>query len=188
MNNKAIIFSAPSGAGKTTIVRALLEQHLPLEFSISATSREPRGKEVHGKDYYFLGINGFKVAIENDQLLEWEEVYPDQFYGTLHSETKRIWSKNKAVLFDVDVYGGIEVKKQLGDNAISIFVMPPSIEELERRLIHRGTESDDKVQIRLGKAKQEIALSDRFDVIIVNEDLESAIYEAAKTVKSFLGI
>lgn len=186
METKAIIFSAPSGAGKTTIVRALLEQNLPMEFSISATSREPRGAEEHGKDYYFLGINGFKLAIDNDELLEWEEVYPNQFYGTLNLETNRIWKSGKAVIFDVDVYGGIEIKKKLGENALSIFVKPPNMEALEQRLTNRGTETQEKIKVRLAKAEQELALSPEFDFILTNDDLESAIYQAAERIKAFL--
>ena len=183
---KAIIFSAPSGSGKTTIVRALLDEGFPLEFSISATSRAPRGAEIDGKDYYFLGINGFKEMIDQDALLEWEEVYVDQFYGTLKSETDRIWKNGKAVVFDVDVYGGIELKKILGEKALSIFVLPPSIEELERRLRGRNTEDEAKLQMRLSKAQEEMEQRSEFDRTIINDDLETAIYETKQAVIDFI--
>ena len=183
---KAVIFSAPSGSGKSTIVHALLEKGLPLEFSISATSREPRGQEVSGSHYYFLGIEGFKKCIKNNELLEWEEVYSNQFYGTLKSETERIWSNNKAVIFDVDVYGGLSLKKHFGDKALTVFVMPPSIEELEKRLKGRNTENHEKIKMRLAKAKEELAQKDPFDVIILNDDLGKAIENAYNAVKEFL--
>jgi len=185
-HGKAIIFSAPSGSGKTTIVRALLDASLPLEFSISATSRAPRGTEKDGVDYYFLGINGFKEKIDQDALLEWEEVYVDQFYGTLKSETDRIWDNGNAVVFDVDVYGGIELKKILGDQALAIFIQPPSIEELERRLRGRNTESEEKIAQRLSKANEELEQGEAFDTTIVNDDLEKAIYETKAVVLEFL--
>ncbi len=185
-HGKAIIFSAPSGSGKTTIVRALLDAGLLLEFSISATSRAPRGTEKDGVDYYFLGINGFKEKIDQDALLEWEEVYVDQFYGTLKSETDRIWDNGNAVVFDVDVYGGIELKKILGDQALAIFIQPPSIEELERRLRGRNTESEEKIAQRLSKANEELEQGEAFDTTIVNEDLEKAIYETKAVVLEFL--
>lgn len=183
---KAVIFSAPSGSGKSTIVHALLEKGLPLEFSISATSRAPRGNEKHGVDYYFLGVEGFKKCIENKELLEWEEVYSNQFYGTLKSETNRIWSENKAVIFDVDVYGGLNLKKHFRDKALTVFVMPPSIEELENRLKGRNTENHEKIKMRLAKAKEELAQKDPFDVIILNDDLQKAIENAFNAVKEFL--
>lgn len=183
---KAIIFSAPSGSGKTTIVRALLDKGLPLEFSISATSREPRGQELNGVDYYFLGINGFKRMIDEDALVEWEEVYVDQFYGTLKSEVERIWRKNNAVVFDVDVYGGVELKKIFGEKALSIFIMPPSIETLEERLRGRGTETEEKIKMRLAKAKEEIERKVEFDQIVVNDDLVKAVAEAEQLIKEFI--
>lgn len=183
---KAIIFSAPSGAGKTTIVHALLKKGLPLEFSVSACSREKRGNEKHGKDYYFIGINGFKEEIDKNGFVEWEEVYPDQFYGTLKSEIDRIWNQNKAVIFDVDVYGGIEIKRQLGDKALAIFVDPTSMKELEKRLKGRKTESAEKIEMRLKKASQELDQKTNFDRVIVNDNLEQAIQNAHAIVFEFL--
>lgn len=183
---KAVIFSAPSGAGKTTIVKALLDKSLPLEFSISACSRDPRPGETDGIDYHFLGINGFKLAVENDQFLEWEEVYVDQFYGTLKSEIDRIAHNGKAVIFDVDAYGGVNIKKMLGSNALSVFIQPPSLESLRHRLIARGTESPDKVEMRISKAAEELELKDEFDLVIINDNLEQAIEEAFNAVSSFL--
>lgn len=183
---KAIIFSAPSGAGKTTIVRALLDRSLPLEFSISACSREPRPGEIDGKDYYFLGINGFKQAVEKDEFLEWEEVYVDQFYGTLKSELTRIADKGNAVIFDVDAYGGVNIKKMLGDKALAIFIEPPSLDSLRNRLIGRGTETPEKVEMRVNKAEEELGLKEDFDLVIMNDELEKAIAEAYNAVASFL--
>jgi guanylate kinase len=183
---KAIIFSAPSGSGKTTIVRALLDRGLPLAFSISATSREPRGQELNGVDYYFLGINGFKEMVEKDAFVEWEEVYVDQFYGTLKSEVERIWRTGKAVVFDVDVYGGIALKEVFGDKALSIFIQPPSLEELARRLHGRGTESEEKIKMRLDKAEEEMEQGKSFDHILINDDLDTAITEAADKIKNFM--
>ncbi len=183
---KAIIFSAPSGSGKTTIVRALLERGMPMAFSISATSRAPRGQELNGVDYYFLGINGFKEMVDKDALIEWEEVYVDQFYGTLKSEVERIWRTGKAVVFDVDVYGGIALKEAFGEKALSIFIQPPSLEELERRLRGRGTETEEKIKIRLGKAEEEMEQGKSFDELIVNDDLETAIAKAQALIKTFM--
>ena len=165
---KVIIFSAPSGAGKTTIVRALLDELSELSFSISACSRNPRGQEVNGKDYHFIGIEGFKNKIKNNEFVEWEEVYQDHFYGTLNSELTRIWNANKTVVFDVDVVGGMSLKKKFGKNALAIFVMPPSLMVLEERLRNRNTDSQQKIRQRLEKAEQEISLSSGFDVILKN--------------------
>lgn len=183
---KVIIFSAPSGAGKTTIVRALLNKMSELSFSISACSRAPRGKEVNGKDYHFIGIEGFKNKIKNNEFAEWEEVYQDHFYGTLNSELNRIWNANKTVVFDVDVVGGMNLKKKFGKNALAIFVMPPSLLVLEERLRKRNTDSEQKIQQRLAKAEKEISLSSNFDFIIKNDKLEIAISEANAIINQFL--
>lgn len=183
---KCIIFSAPSGAGKTTIVHHLLDQNIGLEFSVSACSREPRPNEKDGEDYYFLGVEGFKQKIEEDAFVEWEEVYTNNFYGTLKSEVERIWSHGKAVIFDVDVIGGLNLKKIFGENALAVFVEPPSIEELESRLRGRSTETEDKIAQRLAKSREEISYSEQFDVILVNDDLEKACNEAEMLVTNFL--
>lgn len=184
--NKCIIFSAPSGAGKTTIVRRLLDEDFPLEFSISAATREKRGNEVDGKDYYFLSVEDFKSKIEKDEFIEWEEVYPNHFYGTLRSEIDRIWESGKAVIFDVDVVGGINLKKFFGENALSIFVMPPSMAALEERLRGRATETEERIAKRLGKAKQELITADQFDYVVLNDELEKAVEGAKFIVKKFL--
>ena len=183
---KVIIFSAPSGAGKTTIVRALLNKMTELSFSISACSRAPRGGEVNGKDYHFIGIEGFKTKIKNNEFAEWEEVYQDHFYGTLNSELNRIWNANKTVVFDVDVVGGMNLKRKFGKNALAIFVMPPSLLVLEERLRSRNTDSEQKIQQRLAKAEKEISLSSSFDFILNNDKLEIAISEANAIVNQFL--
>lgn len=183
---KVIIFSAPSGAGKTTIVRALLDSLSELSFSISACSRDPRGQEVNGKDYHFIGIEGFKNKIKNNEFVEWEEVYQDHFYGTLNSELIRIWNANKTVVFDVDVKGGMSLKKKFGKKALAIFVMPPSLMVLEERLRSRNTDSEQKIQQRLEKAEQEISLSSGFDVILKNDQLDNAISDAKAIVNQFL--
>lgn len=183
---KVIIFSAPSGAGKTTIVRALLEELSELSFSISACSRDPRGQEVNGKDYHFIGIEGFKKKIKNNEFAEWEEVYQDHFYGTLNSELTRIWNANKTVVFDVDVVGGMSLKKKFGKKALAIFVMPPSLVVLEERLRNRNTDSEQKIQQRLEKAEHEISLSSGFDVILKNDKLDTAISEAKSIINQFL--
>ena len=185
-SGKLIIFSAPSGAGKTTLVHHLLSKKFGLEFSISATTRAIRKGEVDGKDYHFLGVEGFKQRIAEDAFIEWEEVYTNNFYGTLRSEVERIWSEGKTVIFDVDVIGGLNLKKIFGAQALAVFVQPPSVNELERRLRHRSTETEEKIRQRLDKAHIELAKANEFDVIIVNEDLEKAIDEAANKVKSFI--
>jgi len=185
-NGKCIIFSAPSGAGKTTIVHHLLSKNLGLEFSISACSIDPRPNEVDKKDYHFLGIDGFKDKIKEQAFVEWEEVYTNNFYGTLKSEMERIWSEGKAVIFDVDVIGGLNIKKQFGDNAYSIFVKPPSYEELEKRLRGRSTESEDKINQRMEKASKELAFSSEFDCILINDNLDEACVKAEQLVIDFL--
>ena len=186
-NGKLIVFSAPSGSGKTTIVKFLLAQkELHLDFSISATSREKRGDEVDGKDYYFLTSEEFQQKIHENAFVEYEEVYKDNFYGTLKSELERIWSEGKHVIFDIDVIGGLEIKKQFPDKTWAVFVSPPSVEELERRLRFRQTETEEKIQMRLAKAEREIATSDQFDVILKNYDLENAKNDAYKLVSDYL--
>lgn len=183
---KCIIFSAPSGAGKTTIVRHLLDSRDDLEFSISATSRAPRKKEREGKDYHYLSVNEFKQAIKDDAFVEWEEVYTDQFYGTLKSEIQRIWAMDKHVVFDVDVQGGLNLKKAFGDQALAVFVMPPGIEALEARLRGRATETEESIARRMGKAREELAVAESFDIILINDDLEVAKAEAMKLLNDFL--
>ena len=184
---KLIVFSAPSGSGKTTIVRHLLGiENLDLEFSISATSREKRGEEVHGKDYYFLSAKEFKTKIKNEEFLEWEEVYRDNFYGTLKSEVERIWAKGKHVIFDIDVSGGLRIKRKFPNETLAIFVKPPSIDELKIRLKKRKTESEDKINMRVAKASAELATAPLFDVIIENNDLKKALKEAEHVVNDFV--
>lgn len=183
---KVIIFSAPSGAGKSTIVNYLLEKNLGLEFSVSATCRAPRGKEEHGREYYFFTVEEFRKRIEGEEFLEYEEVYPGCYYGTLQSEVERIWAEGHTVLFDVDVVGGVNIKKKFGSKALSIFVQPPSIETLRKRLIGRGTDSPDKIDQRVAKAEYEMGFAPQFDTIIVNDDLETALAEAEKIVREFL--
>jgi guanylate kinase len=185
MEGKCIIISAPSGAGKT-IVHALLKELTQLAFSISACSREPRGKEQDGIDYYFLGKETFQKYIDEAAFLEWEEVYEGMFYGTLKSELTRIWSEGKTVIFDVDVVGGIHLKQIMGEKALSIFIQPPSMEELKRRLTSRNTDTIDKINMRLAKAKQEIEQAKDFDVIVVNDQLDEAIQTVHSAISSFI--
>lgn len=185
-NGKLVIFSAPSGAGKTTIVKHLLEKIPNLFFSISCTTRDKRENETHGKDYYFLSVEDFKNKIENKEFIEYEEVYNNRFYGTLHSEIDRLWKEGKHVIFDVDVKGGINLKKQFKDRALAIFVSPPSLEELEKRLINRETEDQNTLKMRVEKAEQEMQYSKEFDVILVNDDLEKTQAQAVKLVEDFL--
>jgi guanylate kinase len=184
---KLIVFSAPSGSGKTTIVRHLLQQEaLNLAFSISATSREKRGEEEHGKDYYYLSAHDFKQHIKNDDFLEWEEVYHNNFYGTLKSEVERLWALGKNVIFDIDVSGGLRIKKKFPEQTIAIFVKPPSIDELKIRLKKRKTESEDKIKMRVAKASAELATAPLFDVIIENDNLDKALAEAEQLVGDFV--
>jgi guanylate kinase len=186
MSGKAIIFSAPSGSGKTTLVRHLLDNNPDLGFSISASTRDKRGrKEEHGKDYYFLTPDEFKKKIDNDEFIEWEEVYEGNYYGTLKTEIQRIWDEGKNVIFDVDVKGGLALKKYFGDKALSIFVKVPSIEILEQRLRGRGTESHASLSQRLFKAKFEMTFADKFDVVLVNEDLDKSLAEAQQLYDAF---
>ncbi len=187
IKGKLLVFSAPSGSGKTTIVKHLLGiDKLNLEFSISATSRAPRGEEVNGKDYYFLSLKEFKDKIKFDEFMEWEEVYRDNFYGTLKSEVERIWSKGKHVIFDIDVVGGLDIKRIYPERTLSVFVKPPSIEELKIRLKKRSTESEDKINMRVAKASIELATAPQFDFIIENDNLEVALQEAEELAHNFL--
>jgi guanylate kinase len=183
MAGKLIIISAPSGAGKTTIVKQLLDCGLNLEFSVSATSRSQRGNEINGRDYYFLSVEEFREQIVQDKFVEWEEVYKDHFYGTLKDEINRIINKSNHVVFDVDTKGGIKLKKIFGKRALSIFIMPPSITELEKRLSNRGTDSPEKIRMRIEKAVMEIKEAQMFDHIVINNDLSSAFNETYNLVK-----
>ncbi|HMU06702.1 MAG TPA: guanylate kinase [Kaistella sp.] len=184
--NKVIIFSAPSGSGKTTLVKHCLEHFPELEFSISCTTRNPRGTEKDGVDYHFISPEKFRQKIWEEAFVEFEEVYEDKYYGTLKSEVNRIWNDGKTVIFDVDVKGGIALKNYFGEQALSIFIMPPSIQELERRLIARATEDAETIQTRVEKAEQEMTFQNEFDKILVNTDLETAKAEIEKLVSEFL--
>lgn len=183
---KCIIFSAPSGAGKTTIVHELLALNHELAFSISACSRKPRSNEVNGKDYHFLSVSDFKQKIKEQAFIEWEEVYPDHFYGTLKKEIDRIWKANKTVVFDVDVYGGINLKKYFGEQALSFFIAPPSIAVLEDRLRKRKTETEKKIMTRLSKAREELKLDNQFDIKVINNDLKLTVAEISERINEFL--
>ncbi|HET8808886.1 MAG TPA: guanylate kinase [Flavobacteriaceae bacterium] len=188
IEGKLIVFSAPSGSGKTTIVQHLLKQgDLNLDFSISATSREPRNGETDGKDYYFMSLDTFKTHIKNDDFLEWEEVYRDNFYGTLKSEVERIWAQGKHVIFDIDVVGGLDIKKIYPERTLAVFVQPPSIEELKIRLKKRKTETEERINMRVAKASVEMATAPQFDFIILNNNLEEALNDAHKLVEDFIG-
>lgn len=186
MKGKVIIFSAPSGAGKTTIVQHLLKVFPELEFSVSACSRSMRKGETNGVDYYFISLEEFKEKIKNNEFAEYEEVYKDNYYGTLKSEIERIWKKGKHIIFDMDVMGGLNLRLQFGENALAIFVMPPSIEHLEQRLNSRETETPESIARRIGKAEQELKKAELFDKIILNDNLEHALDEAEKIVFDFL--
>lgn len=183
---KLIVFSAPSGAGKTTIVRRVLELGLPLNFSISATSRLPRATEKDGVDYFFLNVSDFKKRIKNQEFIEWEEVYENQFYGSLHSEVDKMLNEGKHVLFDIDVKGGLSIKKLYENQALTIFILPPSIQELENRLKIRGTEDDESFKKRIDKAEEEISQAQLFDIRIVNEELERAVHEVFTIIQKFI--
>lgn len=185
-SGKLIIFSAPSGSGKTTIVKQLLTQNLPLEFSVSACNRLPRAGETNGVDYHFLSTEAFQEKINKNEFVEWEEVYSGRFYGTLRSELTRIWSKNNQVLFDIDVVGGVNLKKQFGESALSIFVQPPSVSELRNRLTGRGTDSTEEIEKRIAKAEEELAYANQFDVVIVNDKLDEAVAKTIDEVRKFL--
>lgn len=184
---KIIIFSAPSGSGKSTIVNHLLSLNLGLEFSISATSRAPRGQERDGVEYYFLSSDEFERRIAAGDFVESEEVYKGCYYGTLRSEVERIWAKGNVIVFDVDVKGGLNLKKIFGGDALTVFIQPPSVEELRKRLIGRGTDSLEKIEQRLAKAKEELAYADKFDTVIVNDNLQAAFAQAEDVVRNFIG-
>ena len=183
---KLVIFSAPSGSGKTTIVRRLLAQFPQFEFSISATSRQPRGTEQHGVDYYFLTQEEFAEAVAADQFVEWEEVYKGTCYGTLRSEMERIWAKGNVIIFDVDVMGGINLKHIFGENACSIFIKAPSVEALRERLIGRGTDSMETIEKRVAKAEFELSKAGEFDFVLVNDSLDEAVEHTEQIIRDFL--
>ena len=183
---KLIVISAPSGAGKTSIVHYLLKNMSDLSFSVSACSRDKRENETNGEDYHFLGVEGFKKKIKVDAFLEWEEVYSNQYYGTLKTEVVRIWKEGKTVIFDVDVIGGINIKKQYPKECLSIFIMPPSIDVLRERLSGRSSESEEKIEIRLNKASEEISRNQEFDTVILNDDFEIACEETQEVISNFI--
>lgn len=186
MDGKVVIFSAPSGSGKSTLVSALLRTRLPLAFSVSATTRPPRGAERNGVDYYFLGAEEFRRRVAAGDFVEHEEVYAGCFYGTLRSELHRLWEEGKTILFDVDVKGGINLKRIFGGRALTIFVQPPSIEELRRRLVNRGTDTPEKIEQRVAKATEELAFAPQFDRVVVNDDLSTAVGEVVALVTRFI--
>lgn len=185
MSKKVIIFSAPSGAGKSTIVGHLLKKYPFLEFSVSATSRKPRGEEVNGKHYYFFTTDQFETKIRNGEFVEYEEVYAGSYYGTLRSEVQRIWDKGNIIIFDIDVKGGVNLKKLYASNALAIFIQPPSVEELRKRLVGRGTDSQEAIEKRVAKAQEELTYADKFDKIVVNDNLDQALAEAERIIEDF---
>ncbi len=186
MKGKVIIVSAPSGAGKTSIVKHVLDYLPELRFSTSATTRTMREGEINGRDYHFLSVDDFKKGIKRNDFLEWEEVYANQFYGTLKSEIQRIWDEGKTVIFDVDVKGGLNIKKYFGDNALAIFVEPPTVQELENRLRKRGTETEESLRKRVEKAEYELSFAPQFDKVILNDNLDDARAEMLQTIREFL--
>ncbi|MBQ6178596.1 MAG: guanylate kinase [Bacteroidales bacterium] len=187
MDNKVLIFSAPSGSGKSTIVNHILGLYPgSMEFSVSATSRPPRGEEKHGREYYFLSPDEFRKAVKEDKFVEFEEVYEGRFYGTLKSECERIWAAGHVIIFDVDVKGGVNLKKYFGDKALSIFIKAPSVEVLRERLVKRGTDSPEAIEERVAKAEEEMTYAPKFDYVLVNDDLNTAYAESEKVVEDFL--
>ena len=186
MSGKVLIFSAPSGSGKSTIVNHLLSLHPEIEFSVSATSRPPRGAEQDGVEYLFYSADVFRALVAQDKFVEYEEVYPDRFYGTLKSEVNRIWAKGHVIIFDVDVKGGVSLKKYFGDAALSVFIQAPSVEQLRRRLITRATDPMDAIETRVAKAAEEMTYAPKFDKVLVNDDLQTALKEAEELVNNFL--
>lgn len=187
MNNKVIIFSAPSGAGKSTIVNHILGMHPEIEFSISATSRAPRGQEKHGVEYYFFTADEFRQMIAEDKFVEHEEVYPGSFYGTLRSEVERIWAKGHVIIFDIDVQGGVNLKRIFGEQALSVFIQAPSVEILRQRLVGRGTDTQEAIERRVAKAESEMEFAaGKFDYVLVNDDLATAKAEVEKVIDNFL--
>ena len=187
MDNKVVIFSAPSGAGKSTIINHLLGIHPELEFSISATSRAPRGQEEHGKEYYFFSADEFRQMIAEDKFVEYEEVYAGSFYGTLRSEVERIWAKGHAIVFDIDVQGGVNLKRIFGDQALSVFIQAPSVEILRERLVGRGTDTEEAIERRVAKAASEMEFAaGKFDYVLINDDLDTAKAEAERVIGEFL--
>ncbi len=188
VKGKLLIFSAPSGCGKSTIINWLMSEHpeLRMRFSISATSRPPRGQEQHGVEYFFLSPDEFRAKIEAGEFVEYEEVYTDRYYGTLKSQVERQLEAGENVVFDVDVHGAVNIKKMYGDSALSLFIMPPSIEELRRRLVGRGTETEEVIEQRVGRAQYELTFAERFDTVVVNDDLDTAKRDALKVISDFL--
>ena len=186
MMNKVLIFSAPSGSGKSTIVNHILGLHPEIEFSVSATSRTPRGEEKDGVEYFFYSADIFRLLVRDDKFVEYEEVYPDRFYGTLKAEVNRIWSRGHVIIFDVDVKGGVNLKKYFGDQALSVFIQAPSVEILRERLVKRGTDSAEDIEKRVAKAAEEMTYAPKFDKVLVNDDLATAFAEAESMVDTFL--
>ena len=186
MSNKVLIFSAPSGSGKSTIVNHILGLHPEVEFSVSATSRLPRGEEKDGVEYFFYAADIFRLLVRDDKFVEFEEVYPDRFYGTLKAEVNRIWARGHVIIFDVDVKGGVNLKKYFGDQALSVFIQAPSVEVLRERLVKRGTDSAEDIEKRVAKAAEEMTYAPKFDKVLVNDDLATALAEAENMVDTFL--
>jgi guanylate kinase len=184
--NKVLIFSAPSGSGKSTIVNHILGLHPEVEFSVSATSRAPRGEEKDGVEYFFYSADIFRLLVRDDKFVEYEEVYPDRFYGTLKAEVNRIWARGHVIIFDVDVKGGVNLKKYFGDQALSVFIQAPSVEVLRDRLVKRGTDSAEDIEKRVAKAAEEMTYAPKFDKVLINDDLATAFAEAEAMVDAFL--